>query len=113
MIWNCRTGADGLRKTRAAMRRVRSAKKVAYSAGQIIGVIRIPAIDLNIQSTRGSATNCSIKASVTFLYTDGLGQYGNTGLAGHRAHRYGALFNRLDELEMDDVGGDYSRRSGL
>lgn len=78
-------------------------EKVAYSAGQIIGVIRIPAIDLEYSIYEGISNKLLNQGIGHIPYTDGLGQYGNTGLAGHRAHRYGALFNRLDELEMDDV----------
>lgn len=85
---------------------------VKYQADDIIGVIRIPAIDLEYPIIEGTGDAQLAKGIGHISYTDSLGQYGNTGLAGHRAHRFGRLFNRLDELENDDIiqiiSGDYS-----
>jgi sortase A len=76
---------------------------IEYEEDEIIGVIRIPAIDLEYPIIEGTGDAQLAKGIGHITYTDALGQYGNTGLAGHRAHRYGRLFNRLDELEKNDV----------
>jgi sortase A len=85
---------------------------ITYQADEIIGVIRIPAIDLEYPIIEGTGDAQLAKGIGHIPYTDSLGQYGNTGLAGHRAHRFGRLFNRLDELENNDVieiiSGEYS-----
>ncbi|BES65497.1 hypothetical protein SANA_19360 [Gottschalkiaceae bacterium SANA] len=85
---------------------------VEYQTDDVIGVIRIPAIDLEYPIIEGTGDAQLAKGIGRISYTDSLGEYGNTGLAGHRAHRFGRLFNRLDELENNDViqiiSGEYS-----
>jgi sortase A len=87
-------------------------EEVKYQTDDIIGVIRIPAIDLEYPIIEGTGDAQLAKGIGRISYTDSLGEYGNTGLAGHRAHRFGRLFNRLDELKKDDViqiiSGEYS-----
>lgn len=80
-----------------------SYESIQYQVDEIIGVIRIPAIDLEYPIIEGTGDEQLAKGIGHITYTDALGQYGNTGLAGHRAHRFGRLFNRLDELKNDDV----------
>lgn len=78
-------------------------ESIEYETDAVIGVIRIPAIDLEYPIIEGTGDEQLAKGIGHISYTDALGQYGNTGLAGHRAHRYGRLFNRLDELKNNDV----------
>lgn len=89
-----------------------SYESIEYELNDIIGVIRIPAIDVELPIIEGSDADQLAKGIGHIPYTDALGQFGNTGLAGHRSHTYGRLFNRLDELEDGDIieviSGTYS-----
>lgn len=78
-------------------------ESVTYQVDDVIGVIRIQAIDLEYPIIEGTGDAQLAKGIGHIDYTDSLGQYGNTGLAGHRAHRFGRLFNRLDELKNNDI----------
>lgn len=97
---------DGKSQTKEAY------EEITYQTDEVIGIIRITAIDLEYPIIEGTGDAQLAKGIGHIDYTDALGQYGNTGLAGHRAHRFGRLFNRLDELENNDVieiiSGGYS-----
>ena len=69
----------------------------------IIGIMEIDKIDLVVTMAEGT-DNKSITLSVGhFPNTAMPGQVGNFAVVGHRSYRYGAYFNRLDELEPGDT----------
>lgn len=69
---------------------------------KVLGIIRIDKIDVNTPIVEGvSASN--LKAGIGHIPgTAGLGNPGNSALAGHRSYTFGKFFNRLDELEIGD-----------
>lgn len=84
------------------------------SQSNVIGVIKIKKIDLEATISEGSDMN-TLKYSVghfenTPLPSDG----GNFCILGHRSYTYGQFFNRINELERDDLinininGTDYT-----
>lgn len=76
--------------------------ETAIPAG-IIGIMEIDKIDLSVTIAEGT-DNKSIALSVGhFPNTAMPGQIGNFAVVGHRSYRYGAYFNRLDELAKGDV----------
>lgn len=69
----------------------------------IIGIMEIDKIDLVVTMAEGT-DNKSITLSVGhFPNTAMPGQVGNFAVVGHRSYRYGAYFNRLDELQAGDT----------
>ncbi|MBQ9519251.1 MAG: class D sortase, partial [Firmicutes bacterium] len=69
----------------------------------IIGIMEIDKIDLVVTMAEGT-DNKSITLSVGhFPNTAMPGQIGNFAVVGHRSYRYGAYFNRLDELQPGDT----------
>lgn len=69
----------------------------------IIGIMEIDKIDLVVTMAEGT-DNKSITLSVGhFPGTAMPGQVGNFAVVGHRSYRYGAYFNRLDELTAGDL----------
>lgn len=69
----------------------------------ILGIMEIEKIDLVVTLAEGT-DNKSITLSVGhFPGTAMPGQIGNFAVVGHRSYRYGAYFNRLDELENGDI----------
>lgn len=67
-----------------------------------IGIIRISKIKLRLPILYG-ATNNNLKIGAAQIKgTAPIGKIGNTAISAHRAHNYGRLFNRLDELEIGD-----------
>ncbi len=69
----------------------------------IIGIMEIDKIDLVVTMAEGT-DNKSITLSVGhFPNTAMPGQVGNFAVVGHRSYRYGAYFNRLDELQPGDT----------
>ena len=74
----------------------------AQLAIQPIGILKIEKINVNLPILEG-ATQKNLKVGVGWIKeTTELGEVGNTALAAHRSRTYGRLFNRLDELEIDD-----------
>ena len=68
----------------------------------ILGVLKIPKIDLNVNVCEGTDSE-TLKYSVGhFTQTAQAGQKGNFALIGHRSYTFGQHFNRLDELEAGD-----------
>lgn len=71
--------------------------------GNIIGILTIPKIDLSVGIVEG-VDNETLKYSVGhFSETAMPGQKGNFCVIGHRSYSYGEFFNRLDELEKNDL----------
>lgn len=70
--------------------------------GQILGVIRIPVIDVELPVVEGATRENMRSAAVHISETDQLGQKGNFAVAAHRAHKAGRLFNRLGEVKVGD-----------
>ena len=69
----------------------------------ILGIMEIEKIGLVVTLAEGT-DNKSITLSVGhFPKTAMPGQVGNFAVVGHRSYRYGAYFNRLDELENGDI----------
>jgi sortase A len=68
----------------------------------VIGAITIDKIDLIAPIGEGFGLDV-LKFTIGHLpESAGLGEVGNTVLAGHRSYSYGVFFNRLDELEIGD-----------
>lgn len=73
-------------------------------AQKILGVINIPKIKVKSPIVEGVEKE-KLRAGIGHIPgTAGLGQMGNTALAGHRSYTFGRFFNRLDELvEGDEI----------
>ena len=68
-----------------------------------IGIIEIPKIKLKYPVAEG-VDNVTLRFCIGHMpKTAGLGEIGNSVLAGHRSHSFGDFFNRLDELENGDT----------
>ena len=69
----------------------------------VIGIISIDKINLKLP-VKSYFTEDEIKSSVGHLSGTALpGETGNCVIAGHRCYTKGKLFNRLDELSVDDI----------
>lgn len=69
----------------------------------LLGIMEIDKIDLSVTIAEGT-DNKSITLSVGhFPQTAMAGEKGNFAVVGHRSYRYGAYFNRLDEVEAGDI----------
>lgn len=68
-----------------------------------IAIIDIPKIGLKYPVAEG-VDNTTLRFCIGHMPgTAGLGETGNSVLAGHRSHSFGDFFNRLDELNTNDV----------
>lgn len=68
-----------------------------------IGIIDIPKIGLKYPIAEG-VDNTTLRFCIGHMPgTAALGNTGNSVLAGHRSHSFGDFFNRLDEVEANDV----------
>lgn len=67
-----------------------------------IGIIEIQKIGLRLPILEGTTKANLNKGAGHLSGTDLPGEIGNVAIAAHRAHKYGMLFNRLDELEIGD-----------
>lgn len=68
----------------------------------VVGLMHIDKIDLTLPMLQG-ATDDNLDIGLGIMDgTSPLGQIGNTGIAGHRSHTEGRLFNRLDEVTLGD-----------
>lgn len=75
--------------------------------GEAIGILQIPKINLKVVIVEGD-TQDDIRYAVGHLPASssfsGLGRNNqNIALAGHRSYTYGKFFNRLNELQKNDV----------
>ncbi len=80
-----------------------SAALSAAAEGDIIGIIRIPVIDVKLPILEGATRDNMRSSAVHISETNQLGTIGNFAVAAHRAHKYGRLFNRLNELKLGDT----------
>jgi sortase A len=73
-----------------------------YLLGEIIGLIEIPRIDIRLPIIEGTTENV-LKTGVGHITgTPQFGENGNSFVSGHRSWTYGKLFNRLNEIVIDD-----------
>lgn len=77
-------------------------KKDEYQIGDVIGVLKIPKIDLEVAIKRGIENEVLKDAVGHFENTSMPGEYGNFSVAGHRAYTNNEFFSNLDELEIGD-----------
>lgn len=66
------------------------------------GIVRIPAIELEMMIFEGSSEN-SLTKGIGMIEPEKEFGVHNVGLAGHRSTTKGKQFNRLDELALQDV----------
>lgn len=71
--------------------------------GEILGIITIDKIDVKLPIVEGATRENMRSAAVHISETDQLGEKGNFAIAAHRAHKYGRLFNRLNEIKVGDI----------
>ncbi|PLR99288.1 class D sortase [Bacillus sp. T33-2] len=72
-------------------------------AGEMLGTLHIEKIDLLLPVVEG-ATQDNLKTAAGHLTgTSYPGQKGNAAIAAHRSYTFGRQFNRLNELEKEDV----------
>ncbi len=68
-----------------------------------IGIMEIPKIDVYLPIADG-VDLATLKFALGHMPSSAkLGQVGNSVVAGHRCHSAGVYFNRLDEVEIDDL----------
>lgn len=80
-----------------------SKKNTQKKIPKIIGILKIPKLDLRVAIGEGS-DNDSMRYTVGhFPNTSKPGEQGNFAVIGHRSYRYGQFFNRLDELKKGDL----------
>lgn len=77
-------------------------KEPADTSNKLMGRIEIPKINLRLPILEGTSQASLKKAAGHLTGTNLPGEVGNAAIAAHRGHRYGRLFNRLDELEIGD-----------
>jgi len=82
---------------------VESSQKPQSIETQPIGLISIPKIDLTMPILEGATERNLKNAAAHITGTSSFGEVGNTAIAGHRGYRFGALFNRLDEIMQGDI----------
>ena len=75
-------------------------KKQQYKGFNVVGTIRIPAINLSYPILE-KATTKSIETSVAVIYGPGPNQIGNTCIVGHN-YRDGSFFGKNDKLKLGD-----------
>jgi sortase A len=70
---------------------------------KMLGLIEIKKIKVNLPIVEGVESS-NLKAGIGHIPSSaGLGQLGNSALAGHRSYTFGNFFNRLDELQIGDI----------
>lgn len=78
------------------------AKPPSEDINNVIGIMKIPKIDLKVAVAEG-IDNETLKYAVGhFEGTAMPGEKGNFSVAGHRSYTYSEYFNRLDELNIGD-----------
>lgn len=79
-----------------------SPKPVKRIVQKVLGSIQINKIKVKYPIVEGVKAE-NLRVAIGHIPgTAGLGEVGNTALAGHRSHAFGKFFNRLDELEAGD-----------
>jgi sortase A len=80
-----------------------SSKPSERKIPELIGILKIPKLDLKVAIGEGS-DNDSMRYTVGhFTQTAKPGRQGNFAVIGHRSYRYGQFFNRLDEIKEGDL----------
>jgi len=74
----------------------------APPAGEAVAAIRIPKIGVDQAVVEGTGVSDLRKGPGHYRGSSLPGQHGNVAIAGHRT-TYGAPFNRLDELDVNDT----------
>lgn len=69
---------------------------------EILGIMRIPKLDVKMAIVEGVEMTGLSVAVGHFPQSPGIGEFGNTTIAGHRSYTFGEFFNRVDELKWDD-----------
>lgn len=72
-------------------------------SGDVLGVLRIPKIDLEEAVKEGSSSSVISSALGHMEGTAMPGAVGNCAIAGHRNYVFGRFFNRLNEIEKGDT----------
>lgn len=72
------------------------------SEGDVLGILRIPAIDSENLIREGVASGILADSLGHEPATAYVGQPGNCVIAGHRNYTFGKFFNRLDEVAVGD-----------
>lgn len=88
--------------TEQAKKQEQEKLRTEYIQKHLEGVLSIEKIKLKLPILKG-ATRGNLNISVASMKNTGkAGELGNYALAAHRSHRYGELFNRLEELDVGD-----------
>lgn len=75
----------------------------SYIENNMEGMLKIAKINLYLPIL-SDVTEQNLNISIAGLnHTGKAGMVGNYSIAGHRSHIYGALFNRLNEVEVGDM----------
>lgn len=69
---------------------------------EVIGIIEIAKIDLALPILNDTDEISLKKGAGHLKGTSVLGEIGNSVVAAHRGHSYGRLFNRLNEVDIED-----------
>lgn len=81
---------------------ISSEKLEAIIQGEVIGKIKIKAVDINLILLEGVSDH-EIKLGAGHMKdTAWPGSSGNCVIAGHRNYTFGSMFNRLDEVKMEN-----------
>jgi len=95
---------EGQKEQRELEKKVEQEKaRELYIKDHMEGVLTIDKINLRLPILKG-VTVKNLNISVSSMKESGKpGEKGNYVIAGHRSHTYGRQFNRLDELDIDDI----------
>lgn len=77
-------------------------KPVETKTENILGILKLPKIDLEVPIIEGTNPQNLKYAVGHFTETAGIGKKGNCAIAGHRSYTYNEYFNRLIEMEIGD-----------
>ncbi|WP_343209277.1 class D sortase [Anaerolentibacter hominis] len=90
---------------------IKKARQAEVPAGEtdtnmtegVLGILNIPAIDLTLAVSEGSGAEV-LRCGLGHMEGTALpGEQGNFVVAGHRNYAYGSMFNRLNELSVNDI----------
>ncbi len=73
-----------------------------YKIGDVIGILKIPKINIEVALKRGVSDEILDTAIGHFENTSMPGEYGNFAVAGHRAYTKNKFFSNLDKVEIGD-----------
>lgn len=90
-------------KTRIESVEVPAARENTPSEGDLLYVLRIPGIDSENPVREGVSKSVLSDSLGHESETAYAGESGNCVIAGHRNYTFGKFFNRLDEVEVNDL----------